>query len=198
MEKHKLPQRKKIRLKNCDYSGGSSYFVTICLKKTTDLFLWDKEKTEKWIEFSSPVFLVDTSDAKENSTSDYDVVFENLPLSEVGLTVKRQIEKIAEVYRDVTVPFYVIMANHIHLLVDNYNFEDKISLSRVIGNFKRAVSRELGVSIWQKSFYESVLSTEQRYNDAFDYIYYNPFFSLVRTPYIQKLIAEDEENNKRI
>ena len=144
------------------------------------------------------MFLVDTSEAKENSTSDYDVVFENLPLSEAGLTVKRQIEKIAEVYRDVTVPFYVIMANHIHLLVDNYNFEDKISLSRVIGNFKRAVSRELGVSIWQKSFYESVLSTEQRYNDAFDYIYYNPFFSLVRTPYIQKLIAEDEENNKRI
>ena len=93
MEKHKLPQRKKIRLKNCDYSGGSSYFVTICLKKTTDLFLWDKEKTEKWIEFSSPVFLVDTSEAKENSTSDYDVVFENLPLSEAGLTVKRQIEK---------------------------------------------------------------------------------------------------------
>ena len=61
------------------------------------------------------------------------------------------------------------MPNHIHMLLtvgfnQKYNnstvlsvTQDKASITRVVKQFKGAVSKEVGFSVWQKSFYDHIV-----------------------------------------
>ena len=93
----KFPQRKENRLKNYDYNSCGAYFVTICTKGRIPL-LWSEGK--------------------------YDFVGEdtilppdNVPLSACGKIVDDAIKSISKHYAHVQVLQYVIMPNHIHLIL---------------------------------------------------------------------------------
>ncbi len=75
------------------------------------------------------------------------------------------------------------MPNHLHILVEIGFAEDgrtqfaptgKVSLSRIIQQFKGAVSKKAGRPLWQKGFYESVIRSEQHLLDTWQYIVENP------------------------
>lgn len=48
------------------------------------------------------------------------------------------------------------------------------TLSRVIKHFKEAVTKELGYSIWQKSFYDTIIKNRKQHAEIRQYIANNP------------------------
>ncbi len=77
-------------------------------------------------------------------------------LSDYGAIVEKAINVIPIHYPYVTIDKYVIMPDHIHLLLtfsqcdDNGNIIDmhNFSLSTIIGQLKRTVSMKTGISLW--------------------------------------------------
>ena len=77
----------------------------------------------------------------------------------------------------VTLDAFVIMPNHLHgiLLFDEpVGAGHARSLPVVVGSFKLAVSRLVGSSIWQRSYWERVLRNEHELNTTRHYIDDNP------------------------
>lgn len=62
------------------------------------------------------------------------------------------------------------------------------TLSRVIKHFKEAVTKELGYSIWQKSFYDTIIKNRKQHAEIRQYITNNP------AKYVK--IAFDEQDMK--
>ena len=74
---------------------------------------------------------------------------------------------------------YVIMPNHIHLIIMISNVidgrpEDAPTVSRIMQQFKGAVSKKVGFPVWQKSFFDHVIHSEQEYAEVWRYIDENP------------------------
>ena len=141
------PSRKKIRLDGYDYSSSGAYFITICTMDRKPL-LWKR------------------SDA-------------DFGLSHCGETVKTAIESIEKHYKYVAVDKYCIMPNHVHLILtitadERGRMISAPTVSNVVGSMKRWVSKELSVSIWQKSFFDRVIRGEKDYLEIWQYIDDNP------------------------
>ena len=156
----KLPTRKRNRLKDFDYSSPNSYFITVCTKHKKCIF---------W-ESNQPKFIPNK------------LILPNLSLC--GKILDKAIKGIPERYPGIKLIQYVIMPNHIHLvlhIVNNpetdsdmkYN-QDRRSISIAVGQMKRIVSREVGVSIWQKSFHDHIIRNYSDYKDISEYIFENP------------------------
>ena len=96
-------------------------------------------------------------------------------LSVTGKLVKRKLTEISEHYPDVFVEMSCIMP-------------DTPTLSRVIKHFKEAVTKELGYSIWQKSFYDTIIKNRKQHAEIRQYIANNP------AKYVK--IAFDEQDMK--
>ncbi|UOO37131.1 hypothetical protein IZU99_07625 [Oscillospiraceae bacterium CM] len=145
-----LPVRKEIRLSDYDYCQNGAYFVTICTRNREHLF-WDNA--------------VGTANGRPH-------------LSKCGNITDKAINKLHEIYPTVFVDKYVIMPNHIHmilLLSGNGGRPMAVpTISRIINQFKGHVSKKVGVSIWQARFYEHIIRNEQDYRDIWQYIDDNP------------------------
>ena len=74
---------------------------------------------------------------------------------------------------------YVIMPNHIHLLLiicadENGRPMVAPTVSRVIQQLKGYVTKRIGYSIWQKLYYDHVIRGREDYNEINKYIHENP------------------------
>lgn len=143
-----FPKRKNIRLKDFDYSQNGCYFVTICTKDRKNLF-WESVGA--------------------------DIIRPNL--SEYGKIANTAINAISLHYPNMKIDEYVIMPDHVHMILIISNDENGriISaptkpLATVIGQMKRWVSKEIGFSVWQKSFYEHIIRDEADYLIKAEYI----------------------------
>ena len=152
MDMDKKPKRKNIRLKNYDYSQAGYYYVTLCTEGRKKLF-WNSD------DFSSSQFI-------------------SLPLSSIGKIVDAEINKIDSIYPNVKINKYVIMPNHIHMIIEIHDEnKPKIAptISRIIQQFKGSISKQIGYSIWQRSFYDNIIRNKQQYLEIYKYIETNPF-----------------------
>jgi len=166
MEKE-LPARKKIRLNGYDYSQAGCYHITICVKNRHEI-LWENDD------------IVGAHSVR--------------PLSEVGKIVKTAIENIPEVYANTNIDKYVIMPNHIHIILrikahesinvhENINTHEsgrtlcaptKASVSRIIKQCKEYVTKQIGYSIWHPRFHDEIIRNEKEYRHTWQYIENNP------------------------
>ena len=83
------------------------------------------------------------------------------------------------IYPNVCVDKFCIMPDHIHLIVcivadEKVRTQFAPTLSRIIKQFKGSVTKQLGVSVWQKSFLERVIRNEAGYREVWQYIDNNP------------------------
>ncbi len=72
---------------------------------------------------------------------------------------------------------YVIMPNHIHMIIENgtmWASSPTNSIPNAIKSFKTLVSKEIGKSIFQRSFYDHIIRNEQDYKEIWEYIDNNP------------------------
>jgi len=147
-----LPRRKNNRLKEYDYSKAGYYFITICTKDNNNLF---------W-----------------NIGVSYNQQSEKLPLSNIGEIIDMEINNINSIYENVEIDKYVIMPNHVHMIIVLHegNDQSKVipTISRVIQQFKGSISKQVGFSLWQKSFYDNIIRKQEEYENIYEYIETNP------------------------
>ena len=148
-----LPVRKQNRLTDFDYCTPGAYFITICTKNR-ELLFWENVGAT----IGRP---------------------QDVRLSACGNVVNCAIMEIQTHYANVRLDYYVIMPNHIHLLLrilpdDRGRPMVAPTISTVIQQMKGNVSKQIDHSIWQKSFHDHVIRNEQDYLKIAEYILGNP------------------------
>ena len=93
-------------------------------------------------------------------------------LTREGEIVEQNLKQIEQTFENTTIDEYVIMPNHIHMII-TINEEEAISISRIIKQYKMYVSKKLGYSIWQKSYYDHIIRNEKEYYKIKQYIQNN-------------------------
>ena len=124
-----LPKRKRIRLENYDYSTPGAYFLTICTRGRKNMF---------W------------RDGNTAYVTPRDVL-----LTHYGVFVEEAIRNISVCYPTITVDHYVIMPNHIHLLLQIHTDEGRRpmaapTVATVVNQMKGYVSKKCGMGVWKK------------------------------------------------
>ena len=147
-------KRKRNRLPGFDYGSTNAYFITVCVESRQNLF-WKCLK---------PAF----------------VRPEEIPLSNYGQIAANAIANIPHRYPLISVDRYIIMPNHVHILLQIHQprvdpFAAKRTISTIINQWKGYISKQIGFSPWQKSFYEHIIRNEADYLEKWKYIEENPF-----------------------
>ena len=98
-------------------------------------------------------------------------------LTDIGLKVEQAIVYIDRAYPGIRVEKYVIMPNHVHLLVRVEAREGGRGgppLQQIIGRMKSYTTHQFGDMLWQRSFYDHVIRCERDYLEIWRYIDENP------------------------
>ena len=144
-----LPTRKPTRLKGYDYSTPGAYFITICIKDRKELL-------------------------SEIIVGDDALIVPQNKLSQIGLICEKYINNIDIKYENVTVDKYVIMPNHIHLIIFLYGTMKASSptenIENIIRSFKTLVTKEIGIPIWQRSYHDHIIRGEKDYQKIWEYV----------------------------
>ena len=150
MEKQ-LPKRKSPRLKSFDYSTTGAYFITICTQNRKNIL----------------------------ST----IVGEGSPLpklSHYGEIADLWIQKLPEKYHEISVDCYVIMPNHIHLLLsvmkDDGRGNPSPTVDTAMGWLKYQITKEInklrgtpGEKLLQRSFFDHIIRNQDDYYEIYKY-----------------------------
>lgn len=162
-----LPNRRSVRLPGFDYSRLGQYFVTICAFQKRCLF-----------------GRVDGS---------------RVHLNHLGEIVQRCWTEIPAHFPQVTLDAFVVMPNHVHGILAIQTrarravplreihrpelFRNPVlgSLATIVRSYKSAAAKQVRTmlkqpdyTVWQRSFYESVLRSGKDYANAARYILENP------------------------
>ena len=150
-----MSKRKNNRIKNYDYSQNGAYFITICTKNMECIL--------------SSVVGAGVLDRPK------------IILSSYGEIVDNQIKEMGEIYNHIFADNYVIMPNHIHMIL---NIEKGRSgtpaptansiLSSYVSTLKRFTNKKIGENIWQRSFYDHIIRDEADLYYHLQYIKENP------------------------
>jgi len=151
-----LPVRKRIRLKSFDYSSPGYYFITLCTE--------DKEKILGDI----------VGHGLQDVPQMQDTVY--------GKLVRQQLEGMARFYDNIILEKYVVMPNHIHLLIhitgafapEKRENMCNSKIASFVGTFKRFTNRKAGKQLWQNRFHDHVIRGEKDYQKIWMYIETNP------------------------
>ena len=98
-------------------------------------------------------------------------------LTSVGKIIDYEIQTLPRVLEGISVDNYVIMPNHVHMILRVANHEQQNgeeAVRQAVSKLKRAVSLKTGFSTWQKSFQEYVIQDEEEYWIISNYIDVDP------------------------
>ena len=149
-----MEKRKHPRLKGYDYGKAGGYFITFCTK--------DREHLLSDI-------------VGRGALAPPEVV-----LREPGMILDTLIQNAPKVYPGVVMEKYVIMPNHVHLLIRIAEEEDggagapRPTVPQIVGGLKSLTRRRTGRPLWQTSFYDHVIRDEADYLRIWNYIDTNP------------------------
>ena len=148
-----MKARKRLRLNGYDYGQAGAYFVTVCTK-------------EKKCILGSVV-----------GADDY--IGPYVELSSTGKVVDQYLRMIPGV------DYCVVMPNHVHMIL-RISAKDivqgpmwssaptKANISSLVRTWKTLITKHLGHSIWQRSFYDHIIRDEKEYLKIAQYIEENP------------------------
>lgn len=159
-----LPQRKPVRLSGFDYSADGAYFVTVCTKNREMLF-WNQSRYPQNV--GAIIGRPDISG--------------DVNLSPLGIIAEKAVCSINSSYPMVFVDNYVIMPNHVHILlrISSKNTVDgrpmvAPTVSVIMQQMKGIVSKTAGYPIWQRSFHNHIIRNSEDYRRIYEYIENNP------------------------
>ena len=142
------PTRKHPRLKDYDYSQCGCYHLTLCIKSRRPIL--------------SHILSAPTPALRAQ-----------IHLSSIGKITERYILNIPKVYSGVQRVKYVIMPNHVHLLI-LLEPQASVSVPTIIRSLKRMINKECGQSIWQDSYFDVVIRNDVMFQCEWNYIDANP------------------------
>ena len=155
--KNDLPKRKPTRLKGYDYSVPGAYFVTLCTHNREKLF--------------------------EIETVGNDLRVVPFLQNEI---IHKWLKETENKFNNIKIDKYVIMPNHIHIIVIITERHIGRSLHDVMRWFKTMVTNEyirmvedgkckpFNKKLWQKSFHDHIIRGEKDYQQIWEYIDTNP------------------------
>ena len=157
-----LPNRKSNRISGYDYSQNGAYFITVCTQ--------GRKKILSKISVGTPV----PGCPQEP----------RLELLQYGEVADKTIRQMDAFYGNLSVDKYMIMPDHIHLLIQisepvgrprrGVPTERTSLIARFVGTFKRFCNKEYGENIWQARYYDHVIRNQQDYDEIWQYIENNP------------------------
>ena len=174
---NELQKRKRNRLENYDYNSTGAYFVTICVKDRKPI-LSDVVLTVGGGAYDAP----------------------KIQLTNIGKIVENNLLS-SEKISGVTIDNYVIMPDHIHVIIflDLEKYKDvqngssgvptptvqngssraptptvNAMLPRVISAFKRFCGKNIGENVFQRGYMEHIIRDKYDYETRVKYIYENP------------------------
>ena len=159
-----LQSRKGTRLKEYNYSENGAYFITICTHNRKQIL-------------SNIIVGTGVLDCPK------------IKLLKYGEIADKYIKQLNDFYDNISVDKYVIMPDHIHLLLNvqngqsgtpvptniNLKIDNKNSqVAKFVSTFKRFCNKEYGKNIWQSRYYDHVIRNQADYNEIWQYIENNP------------------------
>ena len=142
-----------------DYNSSGSYFITICTKDRKCIL--------------SKVVGTGVPDCPK------------IVLLKHGIIAEKYIHQLNEFYSYISVENFVIMPNHIHMMVfliegqsgtpvpTDMNRANNV-LSKFVSTFKRFYNKEYGENVWQSPFNDHIIRNNKDYEEHMQYIYENP------------------------
>ncbi|MBP3381103.1 MAG: transposase [Clostridia bacterium] len=148
-----LPKRKSIRLSQYNYAENGAYFITLCARNRACVF-------SRVVGATSGRPLAE------------------IQLTDIGGIVYNAIKSIPTYYPTVSVDAFVIMPNHVHILLALQKESGRPmvapTVSTIVQQLKGIVTKQAGSAVWQKSFYDHVIRSEKDYRAVWEYIDQNP------------------------
>ncbi len=135
---------KRRRLLDFDYSSNGAYFVTICTLQKLNYF-WCRDQF---------------------------TITQNIQLTDAGKTVRSVVEQISKMNPSIQIDNFVIMPNHIHLLV--VLNDSSYTISNIVRFIKTQTTKQIGYSIFQRSFHDHIIRDAAEYEKIWNYIEDNP------------------------
>jgi REP element-mobilizing transposase RayT len=212
MNEENKPNRKRVRLKYFDYSKNGAYFITICTKDKKCIL--SRIVSSEDFNNRTKVSCQTVGDGALDVPLSRDGFMPEVMLTEIGKIVEKYILSTNRI-EGVNVDRYVIMPNHIHMLISvqkNFvcsgtsrapsptEFGEDIRFAlmdsrdpaneiipRAVRALKRLTNAEVGEDIFQRSYYDHVIRSADDYNETVKYIVYNP-----RRWYLKNKVKREE------
>ena len=171
-----LKTRKNVRLDGYNYAQAGCYFITICVKDKHEML----GEIVVGAGLSRP----------------------KIELSEYGHIVEKWIYKVSDKYPYVSIPHYIVMPNHIHMILEIQGCEasrrngcaqsnldcgrDDVrcgrddpaptsSLGSIMGYFKYQTTKEINIpKFWQRSYHDHIIRNASDHERIICYIKENP------------------------
>ena len=161
-----LKERKTPRYQSFDYNSVGVYFITICTQNRKCIL--------------SRIVGTGVLDCPQIKLTGY------------GKIADKYIKQLNDFYDHLSVEEYVIMPNHIHLLLwikknkntcDNGQSRTPVpttveransACSQFVSTFKRFCNKEYGENVWQDRFNDHIIRDRQDYEEHVRYIMENP------------------------
>ena len=151
-----FPVRKYLRLRGYDYSSNGAYFITFCVRDRHEML--------------GRIVGRDALGAPSVELSDY------------GNIVNNEIKETPAYYEDVFVDKYVVMPNHVHIIicVDRIDGAPRASrhtaalIPSVISMIKKKTNKKFGFDMWQTSYHDHIIRDEAEHQRICQYIDENP------------------------
>jgi REP element-mobilizing transposase RayT len=146
-----LPVRKHPRLKNWNYNNNGAYFVTLCVKDRHEML----------------GKIVGAGSSRPH-----------IELSPHGRIVQSWIPKILVKYPCVVVDKFVVMPNHMHMILTLYTDgrdDPAPTIGNVLGYYKFQTTKEINIpGFWQRSYHDRIIRGEAEFQRIWQYIDENP------------------------
>ncbi|MEE1329430.1 MAG: transposase [Oscillospiraceae bacterium] len=150
-----LPKRKHSRLAHYDYSTAGAYFITICTHNRKCLL---------------------------SNIVGRGLVPTEIQYTAYGKIAQEQLLQLGKRYPTLKVDQYVIMPNHIHVIIflgETAGASPRPTITNIICAYKSLTTRECKKvqpidKLFQTSFYEHVIRGNRDYEEIAEYICNNP------------------------
>ena len=139
----------------------------------------------KEYDYSEPGYYFITICTKERIKIFGEITGTESRVNRFGRIVEKNIKNIERIYNFIEIDEYIIMPDHIHLILildgnkDKTDDRKKMVLSKVIQQFKRQCTIEFRAvgfkkELWQRSFYDRIIRSEKELYYIKNYIRNNP------------------------
>ena len=155
------PKRKQLRLREYNYSRPGYYFVTICTAVRNQNILCTIDSVGAAALGGPP----------------------HVALTPAGQAVRELIDHMDHVYSNVTVNTFVIMPDHVHLILALSTPEGgspraatpTASIPQVVNALKGLAVKQTGIRpLWQRGYYDHVIRSDHDLQETREYIGNNP------------------------
>ena len=100
-------------------------------------------------------------------------------LNHFGRIAANDLMHIPAIHPGVEIDKFVVMPNHIHVIMVISNPAGCPSIHQIIASYKTGVTKQIrsicpGLAVWQRSFYDHIIRNQKSYEEIWTYIDTNP------------------------